>query len=199
MEKLALSSATHLLRAAGVRYDGEQADEEFVCWEKILGLDIAKADLLYRHGMEGCRWGRCMNEVTLRSKVFDIEKIMRTMPQLDLPVKHHFSQGVYGRELFIPKGCVLTGKIHKYQQLNVLCSGELSVLTEEGVKRVTPPFIIVSPPGTKRIAYAHEDSVWLTVHGTDEQDVDVIERHFIAQDETEYLEFCKMLEAKEAA
>lgn len=140
----------------------------------------------------------CVSNLALRSKVHEIEAFMREMPQLvELPVKHHFSQGVYGRELLIPKGTVLTGKIHKYSQLNVLVAGDISVLTDAGVVRVTPPFIIVSPPGTKRIAYAHEDSVWLTVHGTDETDVEVIEKHFIAQNETEYIEFCKMLEVKE--
>lgn len=134
--------------------------------------------------------------VSLREKVNALEDIMRAMPQVDLPVKHHFSQGVYGRELLIPKGVTLTGKIHKYSQLNVLVSGELSVLTEDGIKRVKPPFIVVSPPGTKRIAYAHEDSIWLTVHGTEETDLEKIEDKFIAQSEQEYLAFCLQIEDK---
>lgn len=132
-----------------------------------------------------------------RDMVQQAEAEMRQLPQVELQVKHHFSQGVYGRELFIPKGTVLTGKIHKYPQLNVLVSGELSVLTEEGVKRVKPPFIVVSPAGTKRIAYAHEDSIWLTVHGTEENDLEKIENHFIAQSEQEYLEFCNSLQIGE--
>jgi len=44
-------------------------------------------------------------------------------------------------------------------------------------------------PGTKRIAEALEDCVWITVHGTDETDVELIEKTFIAQTEQEYLEF----------
>ena len=143
------------------------------------------------------RRNRSMSALAIRSQVFEIEEWMREMPQLDLPVKHHFSKSVYGRELFIPKDTILTGQIHKYSQLNVLVSGDLSVLTEDGVKRVQPPFITVSPPGTKRIAYAHEDSIWLTVHGTDETDLDRIEQQFIAQNEAEYIEFCKLLEVKE--
>src|SRR5687767_14598526 len=106
--------------------------------------------------------------MTMREKVFAIEAHMLNLPLVEMPVTHHFAERTYGRELFIPKGTVLTGKIHKYSQLNVLVSGELSVLTEDGIKRVKPPFIVVSPPGTKRIAYAHEDSIWLTVHGTPE-------------------------------
>lgn len=134
----------------------------------------------------------------LRAQVYQAEEVMKTLPQVEMPVTHHFAEGVYGRELFIPKDTILTGKIHKYSQLNILSKGEMSVLTEEGVKRVKAPFHIVSPPGTKRIAYAHEDCVWTTVHGTSERDVEKIEEHFIAQSEAEYLQFrALLLEASE--
>lgn len=144
-------------------------------------------------------WSWPTAERSMRAKVVEIEDIMRTSMQcIDLPVFHHFAKGVYGRELFIPKGTVLTGKIHKHANLNVLVCGDLSVLTEAGIVRVRPPFITVSPAGTKRIAYAHEDSIWLTVHGTDETDVGRIEEQFIAQSEAEYLDFCRALEEKKS-
>ena len=132
----------------------------------------------------------------MREKVNRIESILREHEQVEMPVTHHFAEGVYGRELFIPKDTILTGKIHKFSQLNVLLKGELSVLTEDGVKRVQQGFLVVSPAGTKRIAYAHEDSIWLTVHGTHETDLEKIESQFIAQNDAEYLEFVKMLEDK---
>lgn len=132
--------------------------------------------------------------VSLRDKVFAIESLMKAMPgQLELPVRHHFSQGVYARELFIPKGATLVGKIHKYQQLNIMPMGDMSVLVGDEVKRVVAPFVVVSPPGTKRVAYAHADTIWITVHGTDETDLDRIEEHFIAQTEEEYLAFSKVM------
>jgi len=136
----------------------------------------------------------------MRSKVNALEEYMKVGlagELLELPVCHHFAEGTYGRELFIPKGTLLTGKIHKYSQLNVLLCGDLSVLTEDGIKRVQPPFVIVSPPGTKRIAYAHEDTRWLTVHGTVERDLEKIEAHFIAQTDKEYADFCKLIEEGE--
>lgn len=136
-------------------------------------------------------------QLTLRDKVHALERVMLQMPQVEMPVTHHFAEGTYGRELFIPKGTVLTGKIHKYSQINVLVAGELSVLTEDGIKRVKPPFIVVSPPGTKRIAYAHEDSIWLTIHGTRETDLQKIEAHFIAQNDQEYLAHCKALQIED--
>lgn len=140
-----------------------------------------------------------MNDVIafalMRAKVEAAEDEIRKLPPVELPVRHHFAKSTYGRELFIPKGTILTGKIHKYTQLNVLVAGDISVLTEDGVKRVQPPFVVVSPAGTKRIAYAHEDTIWLTIHGTDETDVDRIEQQFIAQSNAEYLDFVNDIKA----
>jgi hypothetical protein len=83
----------------------------------------------------------------------------------------------------------LTGKIHKYPQLNILSKGRISVLTEDGVKEVEAPFTVVSPAGTKRIAYAHTDCVWTTILNTDEKDPEKIEKLFTTDDENEWLEF----------
>lgn len=136
---------------------------------------------------------------TMRDKVHFLEAEMLKREQLELPVKHHFSQGVYARELFIPKGTLLTGKIHKYTQLNIMSQGDMSVLTEQGVVRVQAPFTIVSPPGTKRIAFAHEDTVWTTIHGTDETDLEKIEQHYIAQSDADYAAFLEQPNIKEIA
>lgn len=135
-------------------------------------------------------------EIT-RDKVLKLEKEMMRMPQVELKHVDYFSKDVYARELHIPAGVTLTGKIHKYQNLNILSKGEMTVSTDEGMKRVSAPFTIVSPPGTKRVAYAHTDCIWTTVHGTDKQDVDQIELEFVAQSDTEYLEFCKQLQITE--
>lgn len=137
--------------------------------------------------------------LSTRDKVNIIEAEMFKHEQLELPVKHHFSQGVYARELFIPAGTLLTGKIHKFQQLNILSAGEISVMTEDGMKRVSAPFAVVSPPGTKRIAYAHTDCVWTTIHGTDETDLEKIETHFIAESEADYAAFLEQAQTKEIA
>ena len=38
-------------------------------------------------------------------------------------------------------------------------------------------------PGTKRIGYFHEDSSWITVHPTDETDLEIIEQQVIVPDD----------------
>lgn len=131
-----------------------------------------------------------LDGVDVRSKVFAAEVFLKEQPQVQLKTIHHFSKGVYAREIHIPAGVVLTGEIHKFKNLNILSQGRMQVLTESGVEEVEAPFTIISPAGTKRIAYTLTKCVWTTVHGTDETDINKIEQIFIAKSEQEWLEFC---------
>lgn len=140
-----------------------------------------------------------------RLQVFSVERQMKRLAecqdfdQIELKTKHHFSEGVYARELHIPKGVMLTGHIHKYENLNILTKGKLKVLIGSGLQIVEAPLVVVSPPGTKRVALALEDTIWITVHGTYEKDLDKIEQHFICRTEQQYLDFCESLITKEEA
>ena len=111
---------------------------------------------------------------------------MLKQPQVSLPFKEYRSPGVYARELTIYAGCVLTGAVHKYEQLNILSQGTMRVLTEDGIVEVSAPFTVVSPPGTKRIAYAVTDCVWTTILGTDLTTTEEIEDYFVIKTEEEY-------------
>lgn len=122
-------------------------------------------------------------------KLEAVEEMMRNVVPLELKTEHFFSPGIYTRILHIPKGCLLTGKIHKEPILNIMIKGDISVLIGDEMKRIIAPFVIVSPAGSKKIGYAHEDTIWMGCHGTDEVDVHKIEDRFIAQDEKEWLEF----------
>lgn len=129
----------------------------------------------------------------IREKLARLEAALFAGDTIELPVKHHFSRGVYARELFIPKGTVLVGKIHKFSQVNIVSKGDISVLTEDGIKRVTAGAHIVSEPGIKRAGFAHEDTVWTTIHGTHETDLDKLEDELIAASFEDYDAFCAAL------
>jgi hypothetical protein len=132
-------------------------------------------------------------EPTLRQKVERMEVEMLEHPQVPIVPVHYFGDGVYAREITIPKDTLLTGKIHKYEQINILSKGDISVLTDKGVVRVQAPFTVVSPSGTKRIAYAHEECVWTTILRTDLTDPDEIEDYFVVDTDRQYLEFRQSL------
>lgn len=97
------------------------------------------------------------------------------------PLTHRFADGVYAREMMIPAGHVIVGKIHKYGHLNVITRGKVSVLTEFGVEVLHGPTTFISKPGTKRVVYAHEDTVWTTLHGTAHTDPDSVEEDIICK------------------
>ena len=123
-----------------------------------------------------------------RKRIFDLENVMSKIPGAtfgdspEMPLKHSFAEGVYVREIFIPKGHVLTGKIHKHSHPNFLMSGEVIVVTEErGREHLKAPLSMISAPGTKRAVIALEDTVWITVHVTNETDLEKIEDYVIAK------------------
>jgi len=131
--------------------------------------------------------------LTTRQKIERMEVEMRQCPQVPIKYVHHFGDGVYAREITIPKGTLLTGKIHKYTQINILSKGDIEVMTQDGMRRVQAPFTVVSPPGTKRIAIAHEECVWTTILRTDLTDPDDIEDYFVCDTDEQYLQFKQSL------
>jgi hypothetical protein len=96
--------------------------------------------------------------------------------------RHHLAPGMYCRELFIPEGACLTGKIHRTSHINIISQGDISVLTEHGVRRFKAPCVLVSSAGIKRVGFAHADTTWITVHANpaDETDLDQLEAACIA-------------------
>ena len=100
-----------------------------------------------------------------------------------LPLIHTFAEGCYVREIFIPAGSFLTGKIHKHAHPNFLMQGKVIVVTEQGGRAyLEAPLSMISHAGTKRAIYALTDTIWITVHVTQETDLDKIEDYVIAKD-----------------
>ena len=124
----------------------------------------------------------------MRQKIDRLEQVMLSLPQFEIEPKHYFADGLYAREIFVPKGTTLTGKIHKTEHLNIISQGDISVMTEHGIKRIKAPYTMVSKPGTKRVGYAHEDTVWTTIHASPERDLDKLEALLIAPTYDELIE-----------
>lgn len=138
-----------------------------------------------------------LNEISNIEKVQIIENaLLKFGEQVEIPVKDYFVPGVYIREIFMKKGAVLTGKIHKYPQFHVITKGCLDILIDGELVRLKAPMNIMSPAGAKRLAIANEDTTWLMVHGTHETDIDKIEKFFTCDTEDEYLRFVAEEEAQ---
>jgi hypothetical protein len=114
----------------------------------------------------------------VRSQLDAIEEEMskgETIAISDFPLRHHFANGMYAREMFLPAGTLITGKIKKDEHISVISAGEVYEATEHGAQHIAAPHTFISAPGTKRLVYALRDTVWTTIHRTDETDVDKID------------------------
>lgn len=128
-----------------------------------------------------------------RERILALEQAMQNLPASynmqefnEGKINHHFATGVYGRELFIPKGNVIVSKIHRGKTFNVIARGRIAVIcAHKGYNVYEGPFCFVSEPFTKRIVIALEDTLWITSHGTDKTDLDEVENEIIAKDFSE--------------
>lgn len=120
-----------------------------------------------------------------REQINQIQAELITMPQVDLPTEHYFSEsGMYCRKVFRPAGTVIVGKVHKHHHLFLCAMGEIIVWTEKGMRKLVAGDVVESKPGTKRITLAVTDAIGITVHRTDKTDLDEIESELIEPDDT---------------
>lgn len=100
--------------------------------------------------------------------------------QIPIEPVHRFADGIYAREITIPAGAILTGKIHRTRHLNIISRGDISVWSAgEPVRRIRAPYAFVAEAGARRVGVAHEETVWTTVHGTALTDLAALEAALI--------------------
>ena len=100
-----------------------------------------------------------------------LEDAVADMPQVECPIRHIFAPGVYMREMKIPKGTVAVGAVHKTEHVSII-SGHCFVTTDDGVQEFEGYATVMSKAGAKRAAYAVEDTLFTTIHPTNETDLD---------------------------
>ena len=115
-----------------------------------------------------------LSECEARDRLIRAEKIVSQMEQVEVPITHHFAEGVYARGGMVKKGTVFVGRVHLHSQINIISKGDITILMEGGVARLVGPCTWVSPKGAQRAAYANEDTYWTTILGTQETDPEVI-------------------------
>lgn len=122
-----------------------------------------------------------------REKILALETQLAKLPQLPpeaRPVRHIFAPGLYLREIFLPAGVCVTGRIHKYDHA-VMVLGDISVYSQdEGMVRITGCETFVSSAGVKRAVVTHANTWFTTIHAnpTNERDLDKLEALFTVGD-----------------
>ena len=97
------------------------------------------------------------------------------------PVKHRFAKGCYCREILIPKGVKIIGKIHATEHCNTIVQGECLVITTTEEKRIKAPYTWVTKAGEQKAVLALSDVIWQTYHVTESTDLEEIEKEVIVE------------------
>tara|TARA_R110000751_G_scaffold275846_1_gene376777 strand:+ start:179 stop:556 length:378 start_codon:yes stop_codon:yes gene_type:complete len=120
-----------------------------------------------------------VNEVATQDKIYEIQDLIKEMPQADVITRHHFSDGMYAREMVMPAGCIVVGALHKTKHLFSVVSGECEVSSVHEREKITAPYLGETIPGTKRVIYSEAGCTWITFHPTHLTDIDEIEAAII--------------------
>lgn len=121
-----------------------------------------------------------MNTLATPSRFDELEAAIASLPPVEVEVIHHFAPGMYGREMRLKAGSILTGKKHRGPCLNVV-QGDITVFddnTGDG-RRITGYSCFRSEGGTRRAGLAHAPTAWITFHATQETDLAKIEAEVI--------------------
>tara|TARA_R110000737_G_C14304544_1_gene436663 strand:- start:145 stop:591 length:447 start_codon:yes stop_codon:yes gene_type:complete len=82
----------------------------------------------------------------------------------DIPIKHSFADQLYIRQMDMKAGQVVIGAIHNHQHVWFLLTGKVLINNNgEKIEHIAPCYT-VSEPGSKRLIYAIEDSIFVNVH-----------------------------------
>jgi len=103
-----------------------------------------------------------------RERFDAFQQALFNFPQLDaedyLLVEYKIGD-LYARQITIKKGVCLTGRVYKRDHLEVMLSGDITILAADGgTKRYTGHNVIEAMAGKRQAGFAHEDTVWLTVN-----------------------------------
>lgn len=128
-------------------------------------------------------------EPTKNELLDELEVAMARLPQVDLPVVHRFTPGLYIREIQIPAGTILTSMTHKTEHPFVLSRGTIMVTSEnEGSQVYQAPYTGITTANTRRALKAITDVVWTTFHVTEETDVEKIGEQILEKKDMSHIE-----------
>ena len=119
-------------------------------------------------------------------EILRIEQEILKLPQLDPQITHYHIPGVYVRSMFIPAGTILTGKIHNEANIAILAQGRIRIANEKDAAIISAPQVFVDEPGIKRLGFAETDVTFITVHRTENTEIEDIEKELVSSTFEEY-------------
>jgi|TARA_R100001460_G_scaffold10965_1_gene25726 hypothetical protein len=139
--------------------------------------------------------------VTNKEKVLELEKALIDIADGEMivtehdtkvfPLKHTFADGIYVRQMSMEEGSCVIGAIHNHLHVWFLLTGCISVATEDVIEDYIAPCYVVATPGTKRVIYANEDSIFVNIHKNpnNNKNIEELEKEIVSASYEEYEEY----------
>lgn len=101
---------------------------------------------------------------------------------IDLRIQHHFSSGLYAKQMFLPADHFAVTHAHNFDHFSILASGRVTVEVDGVESEYVGPACIEIKAGEHHKITAHEDSVWFCIHATDVADPDSVDEVLIMKE-----------------
>lgn len=121
----------------------------------------------------------------------EIESTIADCKRDNSQAKHYYGEGVYARSLLIPAGTAVVGYIHKQDRVCIIAGGKCTFADEFHSETVEAPWVGEFKAGTKTAVYAHTDTTWVAVVGTDDKDADILTDKLVVATYEEYEQYVR--------
>ena len=148
--------------------------------------------------------GQAMSNVVLhRARFIEMEKQLLAVPQIpaeDYKLKEHVSGTMYVREITIPKNGIITGRIYKFDHIEIMIRGDIDILGADGVtKHYTGHNVIEAKAGKRQAGYAREETVWVTINRVPDMPIEQMLDYTTSSSYADYLDFHNALDNQDYA
>jgi len=100
----------------------------------------------------------------------------------EVPIKHSFADQIYIRQMNLKKGHVIVGAIHNHLHAWFLLTGHVVINNNGEIIEHVAPCYTISTPGSQRLIYALEDSIFVNVHKnpTNTENIKELEKEIVS-------------------
>jgi len=151
----------NVLERLGFKFVSREHDRDVMSWEPG---PISFRALVDQLGLDSRQFTQA-EIIDLIGYGLDTQ-IESTVDELEAKAKRYFCNGVYIKELLVPKGTLMVGKIHKTEHQCIMTCGDVSLMTQDKHVRMKGHNVFSAHKNTRRVGYFHEDTMWLNVHAS---------------------------------
>jgi hypothetical protein len=127
-----------------------------------------------------------VTDISMQDRIAALKQAALEVPQVVMPTKHCLVDGMYVRQIFIPKGTAFVGRRHKKFHYFMCLRGSAGIMQDDGsIGKIIAGMVLLCPPDVQRVGITYEDTIFATCHRTDETILKNIEDDCVEYDPTD--------------